>query len=120
MNMAKDNLGSVSYKGEKVCSYSAKLKLEVIWYTEVNSDHATSWRFRIDQNSICGWRRKHEKIGKLFKTIKDTSSFGAKGKWLDGGGRHVTDEESDENLLEWFFERRESSSCFMLVNHDQS
>lgn len=32
----------------------------------------------------------------------------------------MTDEESEENLLEWIFERRESSSCFMLVNQDQS
>ena len=42
MNMAENNLGSVSHKGEKVRSFSAALKLEVIRYAEVNSNHAAS------------------------------------------------------------------------------
>lgn len=103
MNMAENNLGSVSHKGEKVRSFSAALKLEVIRYAEVNSNHAASRKYKIDRNSIRDWRRKREKIEKL---IKDTSS-GAKRKRLDGGGRRVTDEEIEENLLEWIFDRRD-------------
>ena len=114
MNTAEDNLGSVSHKGEKVRSYSAELKLEVIQYTEVNSNHAASQRYRIDRNSIRDWRRKRKKIEKL---LKDTSS-GAKRKRLDGGGRCVTDEEIEENLLEWIFDRRHKGlrvSCKLIM-----
>lgn len=67
MNMAEDNLGSVSHKGEKVRSYSAALKLEVIRYAEVNSNHAASRRYKIDRNGIRDWRRKREKDRKTFK-----------------------------------------------------
>ena len=99
--MAENNLGSVSHKGEKVRSFSAALKLEVIRYAEVNSNHAASRKYKIDRNSIPDWRRKREKIEK-----RDTSS-GAKRKQLNGGGRRVTDEEIEENLLEWIFDRRD-------------
>ena len=86
--MADDNnLGSVSHKGKKVRSYSSELKLEVIQYVEVNSNHAASRRYKIvDRNSIRDLIRKREKI----ELIKDKSS-GAKRKRLDVGGRRVTD-----------------------------
>ena len=44
IKMAEDNFGSVSHKGEKVCSYSAEFKLEVIQHAQVNSNHAASRR----------------------------------------------------------------------------
>ena len=85
--MADDNnLGSVPHKGKKVRSYSSELKLEVIRYAEVNSNHAAYRRYKVDQNSIRDLIRKREKI----ELIKDKSS-GAKRKRLDGGGRRVTD-----------------------------
>ena len=103
MNMAENNLGSVSHKGEKVRPFSAALKLKVIRNAKVNSNHAASKKYKIDRKSIRNWRRKREKIEKL---IKDTSS-GAERKRLDGGGRRLTDEDIKENLLEGIFDRRD-------------
>ena len=83
--------------------HSRHFTLEVIRYAEVNSNHAASRKYKTDRNSIRDWRRKREKIEKL---IKDTSS-GAKRKRLDGGGKRVTGEEIEENLLEWIFDSRD-------------
>ena len=83
-------------------SYSIDFKLEVIRYAETNSNHAASKKYIIDRNSIRDWRRKRDKIEEL----KVERSGGAKRQRLDGGGRHLTSEEKEENLLEWIFDRR--------------
>lgn len=94
-------LTSSSHKGEKVRSYSIDFKLEVIRYAEMNSNHAASKKYKIDRNSIRDWRKKRDKIEEL----KVERSGGAKRQRLDGGGRHLTSEEIEENLLEWIFDR---------------
>ena len=100
--MEECELTSSSHKGEKVRSYSIDFKLEVIRYAETNSNHAASKKYIIDRNSIRDWRRKRDKIEEL----KVERSGGAKRQRLDGGGRHLTSEEKEENLLEWIFDRR--------------
>jgi len=85
-----------------VRSYSIDFKLEVIRYTEMNSNHAAMKKYKIDRNSICDWRKKRDKMEEL----KVERSGGAKWQWLDGGGRHFTSEEIEQNLLEWIFDRR--------------
>lgn len=59
-------------------------------------------KIKIDRNSIRDWRKKRDKIEEL----KVERSGGAKRQRLDGGGRHLTSEEKEENLLEWIFDRR--------------
>ena len=95
-------LKSSSHKGEKVRSYSIDFKLEVIRYAETNSNHAAAKKYKIDRNSIRHWRKKRDKIEEL----KVERSGGAKRQRLDGGGRHLTSEEIEQNLLEWIFDRR--------------
>ena len=92
---------SSSHKGEKVRSYSFDFKLEVIRYAEKNSNHAAAEKYKIDRNSIRDWWKKRDKIEKL----RVKRSGGAKRQRLDGGGRHLTSEEIEENLLEWIFDR---------------
>lgn len=59
-------------------------------------------KYKIDRNSIHDWRTKQDKIEEL----KVERSGYAKQQRLDGGGRHLTSEIIEENLLEWIFDRR--------------
>ena len=85
--MEECELKSSSHKGEKARSYSIDFKLEVIHYAETNSNHAAGKIYKIDQNSICDWKKKQDKI----KELKVERS-GAIRQHLDGGGRHLTSE----------------------------
>ena len=98
----ESQLESKSHKGEKVCSYSVDFKLEVIRYAASHSIHAAAKKYRVDRNSIRQWRKKEEKMAEL----KDVTPGGSKQQRLDGAGRHITNENIEENLLAWIFERR--------------
>lgn len=92
--MEECELKSSSHKCEKVRS-NIGFKLEVICYAETNSNHAAAKKYKIDRNSIRDWRKKRDKIEEL----KVERSGGAKQQRLDGGGRHLTSEEIEQNLL---------------------
>ena len=58
--------------------------------------------------TVCMTKYKNAK--RYEQLIKNTSSA-AKRKKLDGGERHVTDDQIEENLLEWIFDRPGKGLC---------
>ena len=87
---------ATSHKGEKRTSYSMDFKKQVIKFAEENSNRSAGIKFKIEVKRVREWRQNKDKI----VAAKD------KRQRLDGGGRKVTDQQLEEELLKWIFERR--------------
>ncbi len=100
--MAEEQLGTTSYKGEKLRSYTTDLKLEAVEYAEQKGNKAASRKYKVAPKTVCEWRAKKEK----FNEQRQSCTAGGKRLRLDGGGRNITDNEIEETLLEWISDRR--------------
>ena len=106
--MAEESLHSTSHKGEKLCSYTTDIKLEVVRFAELNGNHAAECKYKVDRKSVHEWRGTQQK----FEELRKSTSAGAKRQHLDGGGRKVIDSKLEECLLKWIFYRREEGFMF--------
>ena len=98
----KSNEVAMWHKGKKVSSYTLKYKLEAIAYAENNNISSASKKFNVDRKHIREWKDKKEEL--LFLKNKD---HGAKRKRLEGAGRKPLDQQMEEVLIEWIYDRRE-------------
>ena len=92
---------ATSHKEEKVRSYIISFKLEVLDFAEKKSISAAALKFKLEGIQFVT-ERKNRTTYKKFPTLLVTK----KRKRLQGGGRKIFSEEMDNQLLEWFFERR--------------
>ena len=79
-----------------------RLKLEMIRYATSHSIHAAAKKYNVDRSSIRQWRKNEDKLAEMINEKQGSS----KRLHLDGAGRHVTNANIEENLLEWIFVRR--------------
>jgi len=93
---------AMSHKGKKISSYTLKFKLEAIAYAELNSINSASKKFNVERKRIREWSKCKESLQSLKK--KDQ---GSKRKRLDGGGRKPLDQQMEEVLVEWIYDRRD-------------
>ena len=90
------------HKGSKITSYDAKFRLEAISHAETTSNHAASKRFNVAVKRIREWRKQKPEL----LSLKEKSN-GAKRRRLDGAGRKPLNEQMEESLMEWIYQRRE-------------
>ena len=93
---------AMSHKGKKISSYTLKFKLEAIAFAELNSINSASKKFNVERKRIREWSKCKESLQSLKK--KDR---GSKRKRLDGGGRKPLDQQMEEVLVEWIYDRRD-------------
>ena len=98
----ESNEVTMSHKGKRISSYTLKYKLEAIAYAENNSIDIASKKFNVERKRIRKWKSKKEELLSLKK--KDG---GAKRKRLEGAGRKPLDQQMEEVLVEWIYDRRE-------------
>ena len=87
---------------KKVSSYTLKYKLEAIAYAENNNISSASKKFNVDRKCIREWKGKREELISL-----KNKDHGAKRKRLEGAGRKSLDQQMEEVLIEWIYDRRE-------------
>ena len=85
-----------SSKGKKKRSYSIKFKKQVVPYAEANSNRSAASHFDVEQKRVREWKKDFEKI-KSSKSNRER---------LDGGGRKCIDEDLEEDLVHWIYEKR--------------
>ena len=102
MKVAKMVEESQSHKGSKITSYDAKFKLEAISHAETASKQPASKTFNVAANRIREWRKQKPDL----LSLKEKSN-GAKRRRLDGAGRKPLNEQLEESLMEWIYQRRE-------------
>ena len=87
-----------SFKGQKKRSYSMEFKKQVLVYAEANSNRSASSASNFDVKTKCvkEWKKYFEK----------TKSTKPNRQRLDGGGRKCIDENLEEDLVHWIYEKR--------------
>ena len=87
-----------SFKGQKKRSYSMEFKKQVLVYAEANSNRSASSasNFDVKTKFIREWKKYFEK----------TKSTKPNRQRLDGGGRKCIDENLEEDLVHWIYEKR--------------
>ena len=93
---ARIGSGLASSKKKKKRSYSMEFKQQVVVYAEANSNRSAASRFGVEPKRVRDWKNGIEKI-------KATKS---KRQRLDGGGRKCNDEDLEEDLVSWIYEKR--------------
>lgn len=97
----EDETEATSHKGKKVHSYTIQFKSDAIRYAENKGNHAAERKFNVDRKRIREWRDNKGKIEELLAKTK-----GTKRKRCDGGGRKPFNEQLEEMVLEWVYDRR--------------
>ena len=90
-----------SHKGLKINTYSLELKKQAVDYAKCHSNRDAARKYGVDEKRIREWRSKYQEIA-----TKSLEKGGSKRKKLDGGGRKITNEELEAEVLEWIHERR--------------
>ena len=90
-----------SHKGEKIKSYSLDLKKEVVEYAINYSNRQAGRRYNVDEKRVREWRAKMEDI-----KARVADKGGLKRRRLDGGGRKLTNDDLEEEVLIWIMDRR--------------
>ena len=93
--MAEKASDLASFKGKKKCSYSMELKKQVVVYAEANSNRSATSHFDVEPKRVREWKKDIEKI----KSIKSNR------QQHDGGGRKCIDEDLEEDLVHWIYEK---------------
>ena len=94
--MAEKASDLASSKGKKKRSYSMEFKKQVVVYAEANSNRSAASHFDVQPKRVREWKKDFEKI-------KSTKSNRQR---LDGGGRKSIDENLEEDLVHWIYEKR--------------
>ena len=87
-----------SFKGQKKRSYSMEFKKQVLVYAEANSNRSASSASNFDVKTK--WIREWKKYFEKTKSTKPNRQR------LDGGGRKCIDENLEEDLVHWIYEKR--------------
>ena len=93
---ARQSSGLASSKGKKKHSYIMEFKQQVVVYAEANSNSSAASLFGVEPKRVRDWKKDIEKI----KATK------LKRQQLDGGGRKCNDEDLEEDLISWIYEKR--------------
>ena len=94
--MAEKASDLASSKGKKKRSYSMEFKKQVVVYAEANSNRSAASHFDVEPKRVREWKKDFEKI----KSSKSNRQR------LDGGGRKCIDEDLEEDLVHWIYEKR--------------
>ena len=82
---------AMSHKGEQRNKYAMEFKRKVINYAKENSYNGAARKFKIDCKQVCEWVKQEDKVlkmkGKRFR--------------VEGGGRKLTDNELEDEVLNW-------------------
>ena len=100
--MAEKASDLASSKGKKKRSYSTEFKKQAVVYAEANSNRCAASHFDVEPKRVREWKKDFEKI-------KSTKSNRQR---LDGGGRKCIDEDLEEDLVHWIYEKR-SKICML-------
>ena len=85
-----------SSREKKKRSYSVEFKKQVVVYVEANSNRSAASHFVVEPKRVREWRKDFEKI----KSTKPNR------KRLDEGGRKCIDENLEEDLVHWIYEKQ--------------
>ena len=85
-----------SSKGKKKCSYSMEFKKQVVVYAKSNSNRSATSHFDAEPKYVRKWKKDFEK---LKSTKPNRQRF-------NGGGRKCTNENLEEDLVHWIYEKR--------------
>jgi len=77
--------------------YSVAFKLKVVEFAEAQGKHKASKMFHVDRNRVREWCKNKDSLIAWKKTRKRAP----------GAGRPVRFADIEQNLIRWFFERRE-------------
>ena len=94
--MAEKASDLASSKGKKKRSYSMEFKKQVVAYAEANSNRSAASHFDVEPKRVREWKKDFEK----FKSTKSNRQR------LDGGGRECIDEDLEEDLVHWIYEKQ--------------
>ena len=89
-------------KTERHASYTAKFKISVAKFAKENNITKASEKFDVDRKRVRTWVAELDS-GKLTKLPPAT-------RRASGGGRKLRDAEVDQELFEWFSERRSNGA----------
>ena len=89
---------SMSSKGEQRNKYTMEFKRKVINYAKENSYNGAARKFKIDRKRVREWVNQDDKVlkmkGKRFR--------------VESGGRKLTDNGLEDEVLNWIHQRREN------------
>ena len=85
-----------SSKGKETRSYSMEFKNQVVVYAEKNNNRPVASLFDVEPKRVREWKKDFEKI----KSTKPNRQR------LDGGGRKCIDENLEQDLVHWIYEKR--------------
>ena len=85
-----------SSKGKKKRSYSMEFKKYDVVYAEKKSNRSAALHFELEPKRVRECKKDFENI----KSIKPNRQR------LDGGGRKCFDENLEEDLVHWIYEKR--------------
>ena len=94
--MAEKASDLASSKGKKRRSHSMEFKKQVVVCAEANSNRSAVSHFDVEPKRVREWKKDFEK----FKSAKPNRQC------LDGGGRKCIDENLEEDLVHWIYEKR--------------
>ena len=101
--MNEDTAAATSQKRNLKRSFSMSFKKEAITFAETTNNHDAARKFNVDVKRIREWRQKKAEIVDTCAKAKGQGK-----RRLEGGGRKITDEGLEEQLLEWIHGRRSS------------
>ena len=90
-NQQESSTQAMSHKGEQRSKYTMEFKREVINYAKENSYNGAARKFKIDRKRVRDWVNQEDKVlkmkGKRFR--------------VEGGRRKLTDNELEDEVLNW-------------------
>ena len=96
-NHQESSTQAMSRKGEQRNKYTMEFKRKVINYAKENSSNGAVRKFKIDRKRVREWVNQDDKVlkmkGKRFR--------------VEGGGRKFTNNELEDEVLNWIHRRRE-------------
>ena len=97
-NQQESSTQAMSHKGEQRNKYTMEFKRKVINYAKENSYNGAARKFKIDRKRVREWVNQEDKVlkmkGKRFR--------------VEGGGRKLTDNELEDEVLNWIHRQREN------------
>ena len=90
-----------SHKGEQRSSFTIEFKKKVVEQALRSSNRNAARRHNVDERRVSEWRTKINALADVTQ-----KQGGTKRERLEGGGRKLTDNDLETDLLEWIHERR--------------
>ena len=97
-NQQESSIQAMSQKDEQRNKYTMEFKRKVINYAKKNSYNGAARKFKINRKRVCEWVNQEDKVlkmkGKRFR--------------VEGGGPKLTENELEDEVLNWIHRRREN------------